>query len=321
MLLVAWCEIGSDRTDMGLRHLDALLTSPDTNPNILDTARNMKRRITSTRVFAAERARTIIEAANFYLGNRDTIPLEGAQPFFFERLGQLLMQAGVGHLFATASKIALASSSDAEMLRIAPISAEALWSAGEEVRALDVSAYFERELRKAPPWVAGRLYRVLGMAALRSGNWKKAISDLESSRNALGSPTTSDELAMQEARLSSGIPAAEVLPALQVLYNAGVQKTSAWMDRWLSRLWGETWLRLGKMPSNDILAVQPGYVLYDGAELARAAGLREEADTLYAIAAKKRETDGWAELCAAVLEAQNGRQRLEEIRKGMQVLP
>jgi hypothetical protein len=126
---------------------------------------------------------------------------------------------------------------------------------------------------------------------------------------------------MQEARLSSGIPAAEVLPALQVLYNAGVQKTSAWMDRWLSRLWGETWLRLGKMPSNDILAVQPGYVLYDGAELARAAGLREEADTLYAIAAKKRETDGWAELCAAVLEAQNGRQRLEEIRKGMQVLP
>lgn len=321
LLLAAWCEIAAERTDIGLRHLDALLDRPDTNQYIHATATRMKRRVTSARVFAAERAGAIIAAANDYLQSKATIPLEGASPYFFERLGQLLMQAGVGHLFATASKVALSSSSDEEMLLIAPISAEALWNAGEEVRALDVAQYFERDLRSAPPWVAGRLRRVLGLAALRSGHWSKALLDLEQAKTLLGGATAAEELAIQEARLSGGTPAAEVLPALQAQHEAGAQKSSRWMDRWLSRLWGETWLRLGKLPSDAILSVQPGYVLYQGAEAARAAGRQSEADHLYEMAAKNRASDGWSELSAVVLEAQATAERLDEIRKGMEVLP
>jgi hypothetical protein len=321
MLLVAWCEIGAERTETALGYLDALLARPEVNPYILEAARRMKRRVTSAKVLSAQRADSLIEASNEYLLSRDIIPLEGAPPFFFERLGQLLMQVGVGHLFARASKVALASSSDEEMLRIAPISAEALWSAGEEVRAMDVAHYFEKSLRKAPSWVAGRLYRILGMAALRAGNWKKALVDLDMSREKLGVATASDELAIQEAKLSLGASATEVLPALQALYDSGVHKSSTWMDRWLSRLWGETWLRLGKLPSDEILAGQPGFVLYSAAEQARRAGHQDKAKTLYGIAAKNRAVDGWSELSALVLEAQESKTRLEKIRKGMEVLP
>lgn len=321
MLLVAWCEIGAERTDVGLDYLDALLARPEANPHILETARRMKRRVTSARVLSAQRADSLMEASNEYLLSRDIIPLEGAPPFFFERLGQLLIKVGLGHLFARASKGALASASDEEMLRIAPISAEALWSAGEEVRAMDVAHYFEKNLRKAPSWVAGRLYRILGMAALRAGNWKKALVDLDLSRERLGVATASDELAVQEAKLSLGASATEVLPTLQALYDAGVHQTSTWMDRWLSRLWGETWLRLGKLPSDEILAGQPGFVLYSAAEQARREGQKDKAKMLYGIAAKNRSADGWSELSALVLEAQESKTRLEEIRKGMEVLP
>jgi hypothetical protein len=320
LLLAAWCEIGSERLEQAVAHLDALLADANVNPHVQETARRMKRRVSSGRVLAGERAGALINAANDYLLQEATIPLEGAAPFFYERLGQLLMQAGVGQRFAAASKVALATASDKDMLHIAPISAEALWDAGEEVRALDVAQFFERELVKAPSWAAGRLHRVLGMSAMRTGNWPKAVAALERSRALLGASSYADELALQEARLSVGTPAAELLPILQALHQAGAAKTSAWMDRWLSRLWGETWLLLGKLPSDPVLAVQPGYVLYRAAEAARVTGKHDEADHLHTLCAKARREDGWAELSAMVLETQATKARLEEIRKGMQVL-
>lgn len=314
ILLTAFCSARAGRLAEGLDILGKL-EGGELSGVVEKRKTELANDLLATLILAADRRADARGVAEIFLEHTRELEYLASKEPFFELLEENLEAVGIPQSFSSLGAKVMAVASDDDMPRFAPASAEGYLAAGQYVRASDTANFFLS--KKQPDWLRGRLVRVRGLAAFQNGDWEQTRKDLEYSLEVLGPGDLDETLALIEARLRTGGDPKELSAQMTEILKVHAQGLTVSQDAWMSRLWGEVELRLGRLPHEEVLAKLPTYVIYEAAEWAQRRGDEKMRKTLLDICAKDRE-GGWSDLGRTVLEIESLRRELDEISKVME---
>jgi hypothetical protein len=330
--LVATCLRAKAAPDAAMEVL-ARLAVADPAPRLAARTRELWRRLLLGRVLDADRrGQPVLVAARFLRHKDELVGDAEIDLSTFEALADNLKHLGLSSLVAFIADRAAVDADTKRGTEAAGAIAETYLHADQLLRAADAASYFLS--RKPPEWIAGRLQRVRGRAALQTGMWADAATDLEAARALVYDFGPEDALGRAEAILRRGPIAApseadakgkakakdkvkdkatpEPAPALVSQMLPRLEDLPDGFAPWRDRLAGQAALEEGRKPEAKLLELQPAHVLYRAADAFAERGDAQTAKELLERA--ESGAGGWAVLAGIDRDILALQKRLEAYR-------
>ena len=326
--LAAACLRAKDEPDAALGAL-AAIGEAEPSARLAARVRELERRIVFGRVLDADRRGQPVLVAARFMKDKDALAgAAAADTSILEALVDNLRRIGLAGLVTDVVDRVAIGSDERKGAAGAGAIAEAYLGGDQLLRASDAASYFLS--RKPAEWLAGRLLRVRGLAALQDGQWANAVADLDAAKPLVADFGPADTLAGAEALLRRG-PVAVIEPKAKKPPKKPVappppppppppisaslpaaDKIPAYLVPWLARLAGQAALEEGREPEAKLLDAQPAHVLYRAAEEFAKRGDAETAKELLDRA--KDGTGGWAVLAGVQRDILALQKRVEAYR-------